>query len=154
EFVAAEARDPGLGGLAGLRGLVAVPGEVVPRAHAKPQSPRDLVQHGVARSVAQRVVDPLETVEVDEHDRDSLAVAPRPPHGALEVIPEELPVGQPGQAVEEREPADLPLRALALRDVLERPVQAHDLSVGDLRGALAAQNALLAFERLDAALER
>jgi hypothetical protein len=55
ELVTAEARD----------------GVVGPHRH--PQPAGGLCQQHVAGGVAQRVVDDLEAVEVDEHDRDHLA---------------------------------------------------------------------------------
>ncbi len=60
---------------------------------------RDLPQQLVAGVVAERVVDLLETVEVDGEEGHLHAVATRPLHRAAEPILEQPSVGQPGQRV-------------------------------------------------------
>ena len=56
----------------------------------------DLDQQRVADGVAEAVVDALEVVEVDEHDRDRLAG--RGQH-RLQALAEQRAVGQPGQRI-------------------------------------------------------
>ena len=55
---------------------------------------RYVAQHLVANVVAQAVVDPLETVEVDQHDRYPRSFTSRRGHGVLEVLVEQAPVWQ------------------------------------------------------------
>ena len=87
-----------------------------------PQHPLDarghLAEHLVAGDVAEAVVDPLEPVHVQEVHGDRLrarAVRDR----LVEPVTEERPVGQPGERVVQREPLELGLHALAVRDVHE-----------------------------------
>ena len=55
---------------------------------------RYIAQDLVANVVAEAVVDPLETVKVDEHHRYSPTFTLRGGHGVLEVLVEEAPVWQ------------------------------------------------------------
>ena len=64
---------------------------------------RDLAQHGVTGHVAVGVVDPLEVVEVDEHDRARSLVARRPIELVLEPRQERLAIEHAGQQVDRRE---------------------------------------------------
>ncbi len=82
----------------------------------------------VAGGVAERVVDELEAVEVEEEDRAGLVVAGREPDRALQLLGEASTVEQAGQGVVVGEVLELALRALAVGDV-------HD--VGDRLGLLA-----------------
>jgi hypothetical protein len=52
--------------------------------------------------VTPRVVDALEAVEVDDHQREGLARASRPGERLLDAVVEELPVREPGERVPER----------------------------------------------------
>ena len=107
--------DRGAGALGGLAGVVAVdaredqrellaaePGDDVVLAHdrAQPVGRRD--EHLVALGVAERVVDGLEVVEVD----DDHAQRPVRGRGARDLLPQPLVAGavveQPGQAVRAR----------------------------------------------------
>ena len=70
-------------------------------AHAAAQACRDLLQHAVAGLVAERVVDVLEAVEVDEQDPEArlAAVGAHTLDAARELLREGFAVGQAGQAV-------------------------------------------------------
>ena len=76
EFVAAEPRD-GVG-----------------FAHRGREPLRDRLQQLIARIVAQRVVDPLEVIEVEEQARDVRAVALRLREDLLQPLIEERPIRQ------------------------------------------------------------
>ena len=93
-------------------------------AKSTPEAPADLHQQLVPGRVPQRVVDMLEVVQVQKHDRDLLAPPPGPLDGQLEAVVEERPVGKAGQRVVMRPlPAPL-LRQLPVGDVDEAAV--HD----------------------------
>ena len=116
ELVAAEARED--------VGLAHGPGEAL----------RDRLQQQVAGIVAQRVVDALEVVEVEEQARDVVRVALRLRQHLPQLLVEQRPVRQPGQDVVLREPVGLrggdlqllrPLRDL----VLQRALVARDFAL-------------------------
>ena len=69
--------------------------------------PGHRAQQLVAHGVAERVVDPLEAVEVDEHRRRLGAVAPGAGEHALGPVHDQRAVGQPGQRVVQRLVAQL-----------------------------------------------
>jgi hypothetical protein len=98
ELVAAEARDR------------------VGAARGVEQAPRHQRQQVVAGGVAQRVVDVLEVVEVDEqHGRRLPRLGAR--QGAVDAGPQPRPVGEPGERVLERLPRQLGLERPADGDV-------------------------------------
>ena len=74
----------------------------------------DLAQQLVADRVAERVVDDLEAVEVEEEDGQPLVVPVGLGHGERQAVVEEQAVGQVRQRVVEGEVLDLLLGALAL----------------------------------------
>ena len=83
-------------------------------ADGRHQAARDLHQHGVAGLVAERVVDALEVVEVQQHDRRRRAVAEQ----RLAQPDAELPpVADAGQGVGARQALQRRLRRAALGDV-------------------------------------
>jgi hypothetical protein len=67
--------------------------------------------------VAERVVDVLEPVEVEEEHRDRLATAGLARDGVLDPVGEQRAVRQPGELVVERPVGELVLERLALGDV-------------------------------------
>ena len=73
-----------------------------------------LAQQLVADRVAERVVDDLEAVEVEEEDGQPLVVAVGLRHGERQAVVEEEAVGQVRQRVVEGEVLDLLLGPLAL----------------------------------------
>ncbi len=83
--------------------------------------------------MAQRVVDGLEAVEVQEHERHQATVAVGPGQGLGEAVPEQHPVAEAGQVVIARHVRQPLLRPLALGDIddgvyrpLEVPVRVRD----------------------------
>ncbi len=68
-------------------------------AHPGLQQVRDLLQHGVARGVAEAVVDQLEVIEVEQHQRVADAMVSSAIMGALQVFAHATAVEQPGEAV-------------------------------------------------------
>ena len=68
-------------------------------AYALLQSCRHFTQQNVAGVVAQRVVDGLEPIEIQEHDRHQMVVPFRPGQGLVETIEEQVAIGQMGQRV-------------------------------------------------------
>ena len=130
KFLCAEGERPGDGGEDFLRHLGAahrlrhsleqhhelVPAEAadgIAFAQASAQPFRDFLEHAVAGFVAERVVDVLEAVEVDEQDRQLHAVPPRLGECVAEALTEHAAVGQPGELVIMREMTDALLGLLA-----------------------------------------
>jgi hypothetical protein len=89
------------------------------------------LEQAIAGRVAERIVDLLEAVEVEQRDADLAAVVGEQ---ALEPHPHGVAVGEPGELVEMRELAQLLLRPLAGGDVLmhERD-PAHPAVLGEYR---------------------
>ena len=106
ELIAAEARH-------GVRG-----------ARRLDDALRDRLQQAVAGVVAERIVDVLEVVEVEEHDRDEALAALRQGERVLHAVAEQVAVRQQRQRIVEGELAQLLLERLALADVAEVQRQA------------------------------
>ena len=123
ELVAAEAG----GGVAGAGGAADAIG--------------DGLQQLVADGVAERVVDRLEVVEVDEQHDDRVGLGTGDAQGVVHAVEEQRPVGEPGQLVVEGAVAELALEVALLGDVAERGDDAVDGGaadeVGDDDGRLA-----------------
>ena len=73
--------------------VAAEPGDGVGGAHAASKARGDLLQQRVADLVAERVVDRLEAVEIDEHEREARALARRVDRRLLEPVVEKQAVG-------------------------------------------------------------
>ena len=99
--------------------VAAEPRDDVARAQAFAQARAHLAQQHVAGLVAERVVDDLEAVEVDEQHRELAVVAPRRLDRQPEQLREHHAIRQAGEAVVRREVLDALLGALARRDVLD-----------------------------------
>ena len=106
ELVAAQARH----GVRGARGL--------------DDALRHRLQQPVAGIVAERVVDVLEVVQVEEHDRDRALPALRERERVLHAVAEQVAVGEQRQRIVEGQLAQLLLERLALADVAEIQRQA------------------------------
>ena len=78
-------------------------------------------QQLVADIVAERVVERLEIVEVDQHQRPVPVMAGAAGQGAPQPVEHQAPVGQAGQGVVERQLADFFLGGLAEGHVVEHP---------------------------------
>jgi hypothetical protein len=91
--------------------------------------PGEGLQHFVAGKVAERVVDVLEPVEIDEEQRDGAIVAPRERDRVIESLVECAAVVQARQRVESREPVDVGLDEFLLGDIESDTAIADELSV-------------------------
>ena len=96
---------------------------VSPDAHERREAVAHLDEELVSGGVTERVVDHLEVVEIDEHERGGPGGAPRPVKGVAEAVEEERTVGEPGQRIVERLPGEPGRRLRPLRDV---PGVGHD----------------------------
>ena len=81
----------------------------------------DRRQQHVPDRVAERIVDVLEAVEVEEQDGDLAAVAARACDRLSDAVREQRPVGQPGQGVMMRHVHDALVRQVALGDLRLEP---------------------------------
>ena len=97
--------------------------------------------------MAQRVVQCLELVQVDEQQRPSPARALAQGHRLLQPVEQQTPVGQVGEGVVEGQVANLFLGFLAFADVRERSHVVRDLAVTSMycRNALQQGVHLAAF---------
>ena len=117
-------------------------------AHARAQAARDLHQQLVAGAVAERVVDDLEAVEVDQQQRDLVAQAAAVLERALGAPDQLAPVRQPGQGVEVGEVADPVLGEAPVGDVLDDAGVADQVAVlVELGLGLDVDDALAAVEQ-------
>jgi hypothetical protein len=91
ELVAAQARQ-------GVQ-LRVVARHRIAGAQARTQGLGHVLQQQVAGLMAEFVVDDLEAVEIEEHQRHRLAVALGAGHGLAEAVAEQHAIGQAGQAV-------------------------------------------------------
>ena len=97
------------------------------RPHHALEALGDLAQHLVAGAVAERVVDALEAVEVEEVDGGGrIAVAPG--EHVAQAVAEQRPVGQAGERVVQGQALELDLHALAIGDVEEDAVEERVLA--------------------------
>ena len=79
-------------------------------------------EHAVADGKAEALIDVLEAVDVDEHDRRTIGLAfAGAGDGALQPVHEQLAVGEAGQAVMHRVMHQPLVRALEARDVAHQP---------------------------------
>ena len=77
----------------------AEPGRGVGAAQAGADPRRDLDEQRIAGGVAERVVDALEVVDVEEDHRDARASLGAPPQPVLDLLAEERAVGEIGERV-------------------------------------------------------
>ena len=105
------------------------------------QPHRDLLQQLVAAGVAERVVDRLEAVEVDEQHRQRHLAALCLHDHLREAVGEQRAVGQPGERVELREvgkPASLSMRCSAVDSTLAVASAKFSSSAANAFGSLYA----------------
>ena len=98
-----------------LEFVAAEPADLAVVAHHRLQPLRDLAQQRVADRVAERVVDVLEAVEVDQEQRAALLPMGGVAQRFLERLAHHRAVGQAGQRVEAGEAGDLAARTGAAR---------------------------------------
>src|SRR5207245_4215535 len=80
---------------------------------------RDRLQQPIARLMAEGIIDVLEVVEVEEHDRHRALAALGEGQRVLHAIAEQIAVGEQRQGIVERQLPQLLLERLALADVAE-----------------------------------
>ena len=114
---------------------------------------RDRLQQPVACVMAERIVDVLEVVEVEEHDRDRAVAALGEGHRVLHPIAEQVAIGEQRQGIVERELPQLLLERLALADVAEIERQPLDRRILREIAADALDHAALVLA-LNAQLDR
>jgi hypothetical protein len=114
-------------------------GDRVGGAHAGDEAIGHALQQLVARVVAERVVDGLEAVEVDEHEGEAAVHARGIHHRLLEAVVQQDAVGQPRERIARGEVLGALLRHAALGDVGRGPVHAARAPVGIALRDLAAR---------------
>ncbi len=133
--------------------VAAEPGDGVAWSQALRQPLRRRQQDLVADEMAERVVDDLEAVEVEEEDGARRRRARAAADGVLEAVLEEHPVRQPGERVVQRVVLELQLGRLAVRDVGLGAREAAGTPVGAAHGLGAREHpAPAAVERPHAVL--
>ena len=108
--------------------IAAHAGHRVLLAHALLQPFRHHLQQLVAKGVTQRVIDVLESVQIEKQHRQLFTLPPCAGQSTLQPIHEERPVGQAGQGIVIGQEVDLRLGCLPVGDVLSGPLKQHDLS--------------------------
>ena len=98
-------------------------------AHAGGQAPGDRAQHLVADGVAERVVDVLEAIAIEEQHREPAAVAARQRDRPREPIVQQQPVRQVGQRVVLGEVQHLQAALARHDDVAEHDHGAEDVAL-------------------------
>ena len=79
--------------------VAAEPRHRVGRAQGAAQARRHFLQHQIAGVMAERVVDLLEAIEIDQQDRQALVVAMRAQDRLLQAIEEQRAIRQVGQRI-------------------------------------------------------
>ena len=131
--------DLGVAGDAGQqeRELVSTDtGDCIALAHEGAELESKVSQQFVAGGVAERVVDQLEAVDVEEHHGEALGGAAGLGERHGQAVGEEGAVWEIGQSVVIGEVADHLFGLLALGDVAEAPNAADDLFVSAVRPAV------------------
>ena len=110
--------------------VAAEPGTGIRLANAggDPLGHRD--QEIVAREVAERIVDVLEVVEIDQQQGDRLVASAGLGDSVLQAVVQQDPIGQPGQRVVMRHVVNLLLGSLALGYVVEHPDETIGRALG------------------------
>ena len=88
------------------------------------------IEQIVAGEVAERIVDVLEVVEIDQQQGHRLRASARLGDGVLQAVVQQDPIGQAGQRVVVRHVMDLLFGPLALGDVVEHPDEAVGRALG------------------------
>ena len=100
--------------------VAALPGRDVLGPDRARQALGDLDEEAVAGPVAERVVDDLEVVDVEEQDGDAGSATARAVERPVEVLAEQRPIGEPGQGIVEGVVEQLRLETLLLGGVDEQ----------------------------------
>ena len=134
-------------------------GDGIAAAQAAGQTLGERLEQTVAARVTQRVVDPLEAVEIEEQHGQLAALATDLCDRFVEHLPKMRPVRQTGDAVEERQLANPLLLQLALAIVLGDADHGPDRAIGRAhqspghhhRDRLPRAIAILGFDMIQAA---
>ena len=97
--------------------VAAEPPDLAMIAHHRLQPLGDLAEQGVADRMAERVVDVLEAVEIDQEQGAALLAVGGVAQRLVERLAHHRAVGQAGQRIEAREPGDFLLGAALLGEV-------------------------------------
>ncbi len=118
-------------------------------AHGAAEPACHLAQETITHGVAQRVVDALEVVHVNEHHRQAAAVATRIGHQLVQARLQCIAIGQPGQGIAVRQALDGRCRPVLFGDVgvdgdkpsvcHRQPAHLQDGAVGPGAGELVGQ---------------
>ena len=103
-----------------------------------------LLEQQVADLVAERIVDVLEAIEIDEQQRQRLPGAARCHDALLQAVVEQHAIGQFGQRIARGQVADAGLGGLAIGDVAAGAALAEALS----RSASKVPTALISTQRV------
>ena len=98
--------------------VTAQPRHRVGRPHGAAQAVSHFLEQFVADLVTERVVDDLETVEVEKHHRDAALAARRLRQRMLQAVVEQRAVGQSGQYIVVRQVPDALLGLQALEHLI------------------------------------
>ncbi len=99
--------------------VAAEPGQNVGFAQQRFQAGRHFDQQRIAGGMAERIVDLLEAIEVEQQNGERLLQPALPRRGFLDFLNERRAIGEPGQRVMVRQKGDALLGLLALGDVLD-----------------------------------
>ncbi len=99
--------------------VAAEPGQYVGLAQQRFQSSRHFDQQRVAGGMAERIVDLLEAIEVQQENGERLLQAALPRRGFLDFLDQSGAVGQSGQRIMVRQKSNALLGFLAFGDVLD-----------------------------------
>ena len=80
-------------------------------------SPGHLPEDVIANPVAHRVVDRLETIDIEVHDRPRKPVATHPSNGSIETVEQQHSVRKTGERIVHRQPAEFGFDPLLTSDV-------------------------------------
>ncbi len=108
--------------------VAAEPGQHVGLAQQRFQPGRHFDQQRVAGGMAERIVDLLETIEVQQENGERLLQAALPRRGFLDFLDQSGAVGQSGQRIMVRQKGNALLGLLALGDVLDDGDDAFSLA--------------------------
>jgi hypothetical protein len=102
--------------------------------HQPPQAPRHLAEDPIAGLMAERVVDDLEAVEIDEQDRQFGFIAVRPLHCLVQPVAQQQSVRQTGERIVVRLMVELIVRPAQLGDIREHADVVGDAALAVIHG--------------------
>ena len=90
---------------------------------------RHVMQHRIARMMAQRVVDGLEPVDIQHDQANTLPLSARLVQRLVQALGKHRAIGQPGQGIMRRRPFELGLILQLRGDVMQRAQQTDRLAI-------------------------